>query len=92
MRPVQIKDNDLTYSVDARVRSSRSRYSQLLACDPAQRRLNLALNSPRVPSLPLKAQKICAVVGNFCTKPHTHSIIAIGALSPLRGPSLLMRV
>jgi hypothetical protein len=42
--------------------------------------------------LALKADEVCPIVGNLCANLQTHSIIAIGALSPLRGPSLVMRV
>jgi hypothetical protein len=42
--------------------------------------------------LALKADEVRPVVGHLCANPQTHSMIAIGALSPLRGPSLVIRV
>ncbi len=63
------------------------------ATDPAERCFQLALDRPAaVIRLALKSDEIRPVVGNLRTNLQTHSMIAIGALSPFRGPSLVMRV
>ena len=93
MPPVNLKGHDLAGGMHAGIGAAGTDDSATGATDLAERRFQFALNrSTAVIGLALKSDEICPVVGNLCTNLQTHSMIAIGALSPFRGPSLVMRV
>lgn len=90
--PVDVDVDDLGKGMDTRVRSSGTGDLRLAADHPPDRRGDRSRNGP-LPGLGGETVKTRAVVGDAegDTDRQTNSTLAMGALSPGRGPSFKMR-